>query len=98
MAKIYNTGIIGYGWAATAHIPALKATGQAKVTSILSSRPLDDAELSVKYGTPVKSFTDAKAFFSQADLEVVDITGYPWEHTVHAVMAAEHGKHFILEK
>ena len=98
MAKIYNTGIVGYGWAATAHIPALQATGQSKVTSILSSRPLDDAELSAKYGTPIKSFTDAKAFFSQPDLEVVDITGYPWDHTQYAVQAAEHGKHFILEK
>ena len=35
------------------------------MTSILSSRPLDDAELSAKYGGPVKSFTDEKAFFSQ---------------------------------
>ena len=98
MAKIYNTGIVGYGWAATAHIPALKATGQSVVTSILSSRPLDDAELSAKYGGPVRSFTDAQAFFSQPDLEVVDITGFPWEHAKYAVMAAEHGKHFILEK
>jgi UDP-N-acetyl-2-amino-2-deoxyglucuronate dehydrogenase len=98
MAKIYNTGIVGYGWAATAHIPALQATGQSKVTSILSSRPLDDAELSAKYGGKVTSFTDAKAFFSQPDLEVVDITGYPWDHTKYAVMAAKHGKHFILEK
>lgn len=98
MAKTYNTGIIGYGWAATAHIPALLATGQAKVTCILSSRPLDDAALSLKYGVSIKSFTDPKTFFSQPDLEVVDITGYPWEHTPHAVMAAEHGKHFILEK
>jgi predicted dehydrogenase len=70
----------------------------AKVTSILSSRPLDDAALSAKYGTAITSYTDAKAFFERPDLEVVDITGYPWEHTANAVMAAEHGKHFILEK
>ena len=98
MSKVYNTGIIGYGWAATAHIGALLATGQSKITSILSSRPLDDAELSAKYGMPIRSFTDPAAFFAQQDLEVVDITGYPWDHAAHAVMAAEHGKHFILEK
>lgn len=96
--KTYNTGIIGFGWAATAHIGALQASGRSKVTSILSSRKLDDAELSAKYGTPIKSFTDAAAFFAQSDLEVVDITGYPWDHTKFAVMAAEAGKHFILEK
>ena len=98
MAKIFNTGIIGYGWAATAHIPALQATGQCRVTSILSSRKLDDAELSAKYGNPIRSFTDAAAFFAQADLEVVDITGFPQDHTRYAVQAAQAGKHFILEK
>ncbi len=98
MAKIFNTGIIGYGWAATAHIPALQATGQCKVTSILSSRKLDDAELSAKYGCPITSFTDPAAFFAQADLEVVDITGFPQDHTRYAVQAAQAGKHFILEK
>jgi predicted dehydrogenase len=98
MAKIFNTGIIGYGWAATAHIPALQATGQCKVTSILSSRKLDDAELSAKYGNPIRSFTDAAEFFAQQDLEVVDITGFPQDHTRYAVQAAQAGKHFILEK
>jgi predicted dehydrogenase len=98
MAHVFNTGMVGYGWAATAHIPALHATGKARVSSILSSRPLDDAALSAQYGGPVKSFTDAKAFYSQPDMEVVDITGYPQDHTQHALMAAEHGKHFILEK
>ena len=98
MAKVFNTGIIGYGWAATAHIPALQATGQCKVTSILSSRKLDDAELSSKYGNPIRSFTDADAFFAQADLEVVDITGFPQDHTRYAVQTAQAGKHLILEK
>lgn len=98
MAKVFNTGIIGYGWAATAHIPALQATGQCKVTSILSSRKLDDAELSAKYGNPITSFTDAAAFFAQADLEVVDITGLPQDHTRYAIEAAQAGKHIILEK
>ncbi|MDB6133495.1 MAG: Oxidoreductase domain protein [Verrucomicrobiales bacterium] len=98
MSKVFNTGIIGYGWAATAHIPALHATGQSNVTSILSSRKLDDAELSAKYGGKITSFTDAAAFFAQPDLEVVDITGYPWDHLRFTVQAAEAGKHIILEK
>lgn len=96
--KPYNVGIIGYGWAATAHIAAINSTGLAKVTSILSSRPLDDRELSAKYGHPVKSFTRLKDFLAQPDMDVVDITGYPWEHTKSALAAAAAGKHFILEK
>ena len=30
MSKKYNIGVIGYGWVATAHIPALNATKQGK--------------------------------------------------------------------
>ncbi len=96
--KTYNVGVIGYGWAATAHIAAINSTGKAQVTSILSSRPLDDAQLSAQYGRPMKSFTNLKAFLAQSDLDVVDITGYPWEHSKNAIAAANAGKHFILEK
>ena len=48
--KKYNVGIIGYGWVATAHIPAINASPLAQVTAIYSSRPLDSAELSAKHG------------------------------------------------
>ncbi|HAM71249.1 MAG TPA: 4,5-dihydroxyphthalate dehydrogenase [Verrucomicrobiales bacterium] len=96
--KQFNVGVIGHGWAATAHIPAINNTGLAKVTSILSARPLDDRELSAKYGHPVRSFTSQKEFLAQKDLDVVDITGYPWEHSRSALAAAAAGKHFILEK
>ena len=48
--KKYNVGIIGYGWAATAHIEAINKTTQGQVTAIYSSRKLDDAELSAKHG------------------------------------------------
>ena len=30
----YNVGIIGYGWAATGHIPAINAVPQAQVTGL----------------------------------------------------------------
>jgi UDP-N-acetyl-2-amino-2-deoxyglucuronate dehydrogenase len=32
--KKYNVGIIGYGWAATAHMDAIEATKQGQVTAI----------------------------------------------------------------
>ena len=37
----YRVGIIGYGWAATAHIEAINATRQGQVAAVYSSRPLD---------------------------------------------------------
>ena len=41
--KKYNVGIVGYGWAATAHIAAINATGRAQVTAVCSSRKLSPA-------------------------------------------------------
>ena len=46
--KKYNVGLIGYGWAATAHIPGINATTLGQVTAVCSSRPLDAAELSAE--------------------------------------------------
>ena len=43
--KKYNVGMVGYGWVATAHIPAINATSLAQVTAVCSSRKLDPAQL-----------------------------------------------------
>jgi len=43
--KSYKTGVIGYGWAATAHIDAINGTKQGTVTAVYSSRKLDAADL-----------------------------------------------------
>ena len=38
--KKYNVGIIGYSWAAGAHIEAINKTSKAQVTALCSSRKL----------------------------------------------------------
>ena len=48
--KKFNVGIVGYGWVATAHIPAINATRLGQVTVVCSSRTLDAASLSAQYG------------------------------------------------
>ncbi|MCC6232364.1 MAG: Gfo/Idh/MocA family oxidoreductase, partial [Verrucomicrobiales bacterium] len=94
----YNVGIIGYGWVAGAHITALQATGRARVTSILSSRPLDEARLAAQHGGPVRVFRDLAQFLAQPDMQVVSVCSYPQDHARQAVAAARAGKHVILEK
>ena len=96
--KHYNVGIIGYGWAATAHIAAINATTQGRVTAVYSSRPLDSAELSVKHGGTIKAYQSLDAMLADPDLHVVDITSYPSQHRDQAVAAANAKKHVILEK
>jgi predicted dehydrogenase len=96
--KKLKVGMIGYGWAATAHIEAIQATGLAEVVAVYSSRSLNEAELSAKYGNPVKTYTSLDALLADPTIDVVDITSYPSQHKDQAIAAAMAGKHIILEK
>lgn len=98
LMKKYNVGIIGYGWAATAHIEAINKTKQAQVTAIYSSRPLDEAELSAKHGGKIKAYQDIDAMLADPEIHIVDITSYPSQHRNQAIAAANAKKHIILEK
>ena len=96
--KKYNVGIIGYGWAATAHIAAINSTKQGQVTAVYSSRPLDATQVSLAHGGQIKPYQNLDAMLADPSLHVVDITSYPSQHRNHAVAAAQAGKHIILEK
>ena len=96
--KKFNVGIIGYGWAATAHIDAINASGMARVTHVYSSRLLDDDELSVRHGSRIKTTTDLKSILKNQQVDVVDVTSYPYQHADQVVAAARAGKHIIIEK
>jgi predicted dehydrogenase len=98
MIKKFNVGIIGYGWAATAHIAAINATRQAQVTAVWSSRPLNAGELSQRHGCAINVYSDLAAMLARSDLHVVDITSYPNQHAEQFNLAARHGKHVIVEK
>ena len=98
IVKKYNVGIIGYGWAATAHIDAINASGMAQVTRVFSSRLLDDDELSVRHGSRIKTTTNLKSMLNDPNVDVVDVTSYPYQHADQVVAAAKAGKHLIIEK
>ena len=96
--KKYNVGIIGYGWVASAHIPAINASAQAQVTAVYSSRPLDDAEVSAKHGSKIRCYTNLDEMLADPDLHAVSICSFPYQHTAHVIAAAKAGKHIIEEK
>ncbi len=96
--KKYNVAVVGYGWAATAHIAAINATNQAQVTAVWSSRNPDAAELSAKHGSPIRVFTDLDAMLADPEIHAVDITSYPNQHAAQFIAAARAGKHIIVEK
>jgi UDP-N-acetyl-2-amino-2-deoxyglucuronate dehydrogenase len=96
--KSYNVGIIGYGWVSTAHIAAINATRQARVTAVYSSRPLDAAELSARHGGPIAPFTDLGRMLADPNIHAVSICSYPHLHAKQIIAAAKAGKHLIIEK
>ena len=96
--KKYNVGIIGYSWAAGAHIEAINNTSYAQVTSLCSSRKLDEEEISAKHGTRIKCYTDLDEMLADPDLHIVSVCSYPADHAKQAIAAARAGKHLIIEK
>ncbi len=96
--KKFNVGIVGYGWAATAHIPAINASTFAQVAAVCSTRPLDAAELSDQYGSHITVHNDLDKMLANPGIHAVSICSYPAQHALQAVKAAKAGKHLILEK
>lgn len=96
--KKYNVAVIGYGWAAGAHIAAINSSAQAQVTAVYSSRPLSSAELSRKHGSAITCFDNLDALLGRDDIDVVSICSYPHQHAAQLIAAVKAGKHFILEK
>jgi predicted dehydrogenase len=96
--KKYNVGVVGYGWAAEAHIPAINAGGLAQVTAVCSSRALDPGVLSAKHGCPLKVYRSFEEMLADRDIHAVSICSYHRQHAAQAIAAAEAGKHLIVEK
>ena len=96
--KKFNVGIVGYGWAATAHLPAINDGALGQVTRICSVRSLDARELSAKHGCALQTGTDYTALLADPDIHVVSICSYHHQHKEQAIAAARAGKHLIVEK
>ncbi|MCB1128136.1 MAG: Gfo/Idh/MocA family oxidoreductase [Verrucomicrobiae bacterium] len=96
--KKFKVGIIGYGWAASAHIPAINATSFARVTAVCSSRELDAEALSAAHGGEIAVFRNLDEMLARPDIDAVSICSLPARHVEQAILAARAGKHLILEK
>jgi len=96
--KKFNVGIIGYSWAAGAHIEAINKTSLGQVTAICSSRDLDPAEISARHGGSITCYTDLALMLKDPSINVVSICGYPADHARQAIASAIAGKHLIIEK
>lgn len=96
--KPLNVGVIGYGWAAGAHIDAIHSGKLGRVVSVCSSRGLDAGELSSRHQCDLRTFTSLDAMLADRALDVVSICSYHAQHPQQAIAAARAGKHIICEK
>src|SRR3954471_23611102 len=96
--KKYNVGIVGYGWVATAHMPAINGTSLGEVTAVYSSRKLDSGELSRKHGGKITAYNDFDDMLANPGIHAVSICSYPYDHAKQVIAAAKAGKHLIIEK
>jgi UDP-N-acetyl-2-amino-2-deoxyglucuronate dehydrogenase len=94
----YNVGVIGYGWAATAHIDAINGTNQGNVSAVYSSRKLDPGALKAAHGSDIKPYQDLEEMLADPEINTVSITSYPIQHKEQAIAAARAGKNLIIEK
>jgi len=96
--KKFNVGIIGYGWAAAAHIAAIHATNLGQVMAICSSRKLNPSELLERHGRITRVYHDLDEMLSQREIDVISVCGMPDQHAAQSIRAAKAGKHLIIEK
>ena len=96
--KKLNVGIVGYGWAAEAHIAAINATSNGQVTAICSARPLDPTELSAKHRCRLTVYHRLDDLLADPAVDIVDVSSYHDLHARQTIATACAGKHLIIEK
>jgi len=94
----WRVGIVGYGWAAGAHLTALSRVPNVEVVAICTSRAdVGEAVAAAGKGT-IDIVRDFDELLRRDDIDVVDICSRSDLHAAQAIAAAKAGKHVIIEK
>src|SRR5512143_2639753 len=94
----WSVGIVGYGWAAGAHITALARIPNVEVVAICTSRLDADGVPGRGGARPIEIVRDFGELIARDDIDVVDICSRSNLHAAQAIAAARAGKHVIIEK
>lgn len=89
-------GVIGLGRASTSMLPSLAAHPGVKVVAAADVRP--DARQKFAREFQAQTFDRAEALCSSPDVDAVYIATPHQFHAEHVLLAAEHGKHALVEK
>lgn len=95
-----RVGIIGAnpdrGWAARAHIPALRALPDFEITAVGTSREASAQEAARRFGVP-HAFTDPRSLAAHPEVDLVAVTVKVPFHFELIQAALEAGKHVYCE-
>ena len=89
-------GVVGLGVAAASVLPAAEAMEQVELVAGADVNPKSLEILRSKYGK--RAYTSNEALLDDPDVNTVWISTPNVFHAPHVIMAAEHGKHVIVEK
>lgn len=98
MSKI-GVGVLGAGWVAGEHIKSYKKNTHSRVAAI-SSRTLEGAEAkALETGaTDARIYDTYEEMLTDPDVQAVSICTPPNQHPREVILAAEAGKHILIEK
>jgi predicted dehydrogenase len=96
MNKVINVGIVGIGWWASVHAEALKKNKFMKLVTCYTRNAEKAKEFAYKYNC---NYEDSYInLLKRKDLDAVIITTPHTTHKELAIMAANSGKHALVEK
>ena len=91
-------GVIGAGGIADRRtIPGMLKCDQAELVAVMEVESARAEELRAKYGAK-RAYTDEEALLNDPEVDAVYIASPVFLHAKQAMMAADHGKHILLEK
>jgi len=89
-------GMIGIGVGGTEMLPAMEAMEELDLIAGADPNPTTLARFQARYGA--RTYTSAEALCQDPDVEAVWVSSPNRFHAEHAILAANNGKHVVVEK
>jgi predicted dehydrogenase len=101
MSEPVRVGLIGaslpgQGWAALAHLPALKSVPECKLVTVCTSREQTAQAAAITYGVD-RAYHDHRALISDPEVELVSVVVKAPDHFDLVAAALRAGKHVYCE-
>ncbi|HEV2107177.1 MAG TPA: Gfo/Idh/MocA family oxidoreductase [Thermomicrobiales bacterium] len=92
-----RVAVLGTGFGASAHIPALKALPEAEVVGVCARHQEHALSTAAKYQIPMAT-TDFRGLVRDGDVDAVIVAAPPHLHHQMTLAALDAGKHVLCEK